>query len=150
MSDTREINEKYTYMAQALIRRVERFQHLKDVTILCLSSAAEKKSGRKRVYGQCEKVPDKYKWSVPCDFTITLFEPNLVGMRDTQIMALIYHELMHVGYDGDKRYIIPHDLEDFAEVVERFGTHWEAVGAKYKDEEEKFLRRMIAFSEGQE
>ena len=63
---------------------------------------------------------------MPCDFTITVFEPNCEGMTDEQLRILLLHELMHVGItidkDGAEAYhIVPHDLEDFRAIVGRFG-----------------------------
>lgn len=84
-----------------------------------------------RVLGQCEKIQDKYKWSIPCDFTITVFEPNVEGLTDEQIRILLFHELLHVGInrDGDKEsyFVNPHDLEDFKLIVDKYGTDWNIV-----------------------
>lgn len=79
--------------------------------------------------GQCEKVAEKYKWGIPCDFTITIFEPNIVGFTEEQIKILLFHELLHVGYDpeGERLYVKPHDLEDFKLIINEFGTDWAQV-----------------------
>ena len=66
---------------------------------------------------------------MPCDFTITVFEPNCTGMDDERISRLLYHELLHVGIkvnkDGEERYFVrPHDLEDFRACVDRWGADW--------------------------
>ena len=79
-----------------------------------------------------KKVAQKYKWSVPCDFTITVFEPNVEGFTDEQIEILLFHELLHVGItqndDGTETYsTVPHDLEDFKLIIDRFGTEWSKV-----------------------
>ena len=83
----------------------------------------------KSVFGQCEKVPDKYKWSVPCDFTITIFEPNVERFTEEQMRILILHELMHVGVlkDGNEEnyFIRPHDIEDFRTIIEKYGLDWD-------------------------
>lgn len=44
--------------------------------------------------------------------------------------ALIYHELLHIGIDGEKYSVIPHDLEDFKAVIDRYGAHWSDVKEK--------------------
>lgn len=74
--------------------------------------------------GQCE-----YKWGIPCDFTITIFEPNIIGFSEYQLRILLFHELLHVGYDleEDRKYIKPHDLEDFKIIIDEFGTDWAKV-----------------------
>jgi len=132
--DTRTISEKYARIGNYLIDNVEELQHLSDETIIYLSSTAEKKSKKRKVLGECEKVQDKNKWAIPCDFTITLFEPNMAGLTDEQVAMVIYHELLHIGSDGDSKWIKPHDLNDFKSIIDRFGTGWDVPGALCKDE----------------
>ena len=88
----------------------------------------EKKSNRREVYGQCEKVPDRYRWIIPYDFTITLFEPNIERLDDEQIRILLLHELMHVGIDVDGNeetyYVVAHDVEDFRDIIDKYGMDW--------------------------
>lgn len=127
MSDNRRISEEYQQIADELINTRPEFEHIKesDATIICLASDCEKKNGKDRVvFGQCEKVADKYKWGIPCDFTITIFEPNVAGWDDERIRILIMHELHHVGIDEGRFYIVKHDLEDFKAIVEEFGASW--------------------------
>lgn len=127
--DNRTINDRYTEIAYDLIDARPELEPLRgaDITILCLSSDAEKKNGKKLVFGQCEKIADKYKWGIPCDFTITIFEPNIIGWTDVQLRILIFHELLHVGVDGDRLFIVPHDLEDFRVIIDEFGVDWNVV-----------------------
>lgn len=124
--DTRRVSDEYNRIAQDLIMERPELEHLRDadVTIICLASAHEKKSGNKLVLGQCEKIAEKYKWGIPCDFTITIFEPNCAGMTEEQMKILILHELLHVGVDGDRLYIVQHDLEDFKAIISEFGVNW--------------------------
>lgn len=80
------------------------------------------------VFAQCEKVAEKYKWGIPCDFTITVFEPNVAKFNEAQLRVLLFHELLHIGVefndDGISFSVKPHDLEDFKLIVDRFGTDW--------------------------
>ena len=128
--EIRTINESYSQIADRLIKTEESLQSIResDVRIIYLSSDHELKKNGKLVFGQCEKVPDKYKWAVPCDFTITVFEPNVERLTEEQIRILLFHELLHVGIKKDgneeKYLIIPHDIEDFREVIERYGVDW--------------------------
>ena len=129
MADNRQINELYQQIAKELIEARPELDYIKnsDVSIICLSSQHEKKTKKKVVFGQCEKIADKYKWGIPCDFTITVFEPNVCGFTPEQIKILIFHELLHVGIDGDKLFINPHDLEDFKAIIDKFGVDWNVV-----------------------
>ena len=134
MSDNRSMNDFYKQIAKELIDVRPELEKIResDVQIILLSSDKKAKSKGGALYGQCEKIQDKYKWAIPADFTITLFEPNLEGFTDEQLSILIFHELLHVGVDldenGDWKYtIIPHDLEDFKVIVDEYGTDWAEV-----------------------
>lgn len=128
--DSRIINEQYAEIGADLIAKEKELEHIKDsdVTIIYLSSEHEKKGSRKRILGECEKVPEKWKWAVPGDFTITVFEPNVERLSPEQLRILIFHELLHVGIEKDgneeKYYIVPHDIEDFRTILERYGMEW--------------------------
>ena len=128
--DSRRINEEYAEIAHDLINSEPELADIKDsgVTIVYLSSEHEKKDKGKVVFGQCEKVAEKYKWGIPCDFTITVFEPNVIKFTTEQIRILLFHELLHIGVefndDGISYSIRGHDLEDFKLIIDRFGTDW--------------------------
>jgi predicted metallopeptidase len=130
MADFRKINEHYAEIAAELIEEEPALEYIAEsnVTIVYLSSDSEKTNKGKVVCGQCEKVPDKYRWGIPADFTITVFEPNVEKFTDEQIKILLFHELLHIGIEEDgneERYFIrPHDLEDFKLIIDRFGTEW--------------------------
>ena len=131
--DTRQMNDEYAQIGADLIATEPSLEPLRDcrATIVYLSSEHEKKSKRKLVLGECEKVPEKYKWAVPADFTITLFEPNVERMNPEQIRQVVFHELLHVGIEKDGNeesyFIVPHDVEDFRECIDRFGFDWGSV-----------------------
>ena len=128
--DKRSINEKYAEVARELIQTERSLEPIRDssVTIIYLSSEHEKKQGSKLICGQCERVPEKYRWAVPADFTITVFEPNVERFTDHQIRILLLHELLHVGIEKDGNEEVyslrPHDVEDFREIIERYGMDW--------------------------
>lgn len=132
--DKRCINEHYAEIGNDLIKTEPELIDIlnSQATIIYLSSAHAKKADGKVVYGQCEKVAEKYKWGIPCDFTITIFEPNAEKFTEEQLRILIFHELLHIGIefngDGSETYSIKgHDLEDFKLIIDRFGTDWSKV-----------------------
>lgn len=129
MGEIRTINEDYQKIANELIATRPELEDIKnsDVTIICLASDQEKKSNGKLIFGQTEKIADKYKWGIPCDFTITIFDPNVAYWTADQMKILMLHELLHVGVDGDRLYIRPHDLEDFKSIVAEYGVDWAEV-----------------------
>ena len=129
--DTRYINDEYARIGAELIDAEEALIDIKNsqATIIYLSSNHAKQDKGRTIYGQCEKVQEKYKWGIPADFTITLFEPNLQGKSAEAIRRIIFHELLHVGVefnnDGSEAYNVkPHDLEDFKLLIDRWGTDW--------------------------
>ena len=132
--DKREINDRYAEIGMRLVKTEPVLEHIKNsqATIIYLSSDHKKSHDGKKIFAQCERVPEKYKWSVPCDFTITVFEPNIEGFSDEQIEILLLHELLHVGIvlneDGTEIYsCVPHYLEDFKLIIDRYGTDWAKV-----------------------
>lgn len=104
-----------------------------DVRIGFLRSFKEKHSSGKDVFGECIKVSELYEPFCPYDFLIVLYELNITGMSERQLYALMHHELLHVGVsekDGELKYkIAPHDIEEFDEIISRYGLHWAAPGA---------------------
>lgn len=132
--DNREISEEYARIGAEVIETEESLIDIRNsqATIIYLTSEQKKLSKGKKVCAECEKVPDKYKWSVPSDFTITVFLPNVDGFSEEQKRILMFHELKHVGIvfnsDGSESYnTVPHDYEDFKEIIDRYGTNWSTV-----------------------
>jgi len=127
---------RYGRIARRLIRTLPEFADIKesDVRIAYLSSQKEKISNRKIVFGECCKVEEKYAWTCPYDFFIVIYEPNIVDFDDHQLETLIRHELHHVGIEytdnGLKYYIVPHDVEEFWEIIRECGLDWSDRNAK--------------------
>ena len=57
------------------------------------------------------------------DFIITFYADS-AGIGEEYLKILMRHELMHIGYDGEKRYIVPHDCEDFKAIIRDYGVDW--------------------------
>ena len=136
----RQINDNYRAIAEELIQAEPALAYIKDskVKITYLESDQSKKDGKdKQVLGECEKVAAKNRWAISCDFTITLFKNNIIGMSAEQIKTLLFHELLHIdidmGTDGEEVYNVrKHDLEDFKIIIDRFGTDWATTPKKEK------------------
>ena len=131
MEESRHINEEYSKIGMELIKSEQLLDDIRqsEATIIYLSSDKEKKSKGKTVFAECEKINSKYKWAIPCDFTITVYEPNVIALTEDQIRILIFHELLHVGIeymnDGSEKYSVkPHDVEEFRAIIDRFGIDW--------------------------
>lgn len=129
--ETRVIREEYAEMAAKIIEEEPLLTDIANshATIIYLGSDNPKTGKGKTIYAECEKVQDKNKWAIPCDFTITVYEPNTVAFTEEQMRILLFHELMHVKIefteDGQEKYgINPHDYEDFKVIIDRYGTEW--------------------------
>lgn len=98
--------------------------------IAYLSSQEEKKEGKgtKIVFGDCKTVPDNMQWTCPYDILITIYEPNICYFTQEQKEILLWHELKHIGVNQDGTeadyYIIPHDYEEFKEIIDLYGLDW--------------------------
>lgn len=132
--DNRELSPEWAAIANEVIEKEKSLVNIRNsqVTFSFLTSEQKKMAKGKKVCAECEKVPDKYKWSIPADFTITVFLPNVEGFSEEQKRILMFHELKHVGImfneDGSETYAtIPHDYEDFKEIIDRYGTEWSTV-----------------------
>lgn len=131
MAETRVPSRRYEQMARKLIDEEAALAPIakSEARIAYLASDAKKVAHGKTVFGQCERVPDRYKWAVPFDFAIVLYEPNVAGFTDAKLRTLLLHELMHVGVfhdkEGEEVYkVVPHDVEEFGAIIDRFGRGW--------------------------
>lgn len=126
--DKREQSEYYAELAQELIDTEPLLQPLQEVefTIIYLVSKHKKKSGGMTIHGETEKVQDKNKWAIPGDCTITIYEENNVGMTEEQLRILMFHELLHIEVSEDYKSfkIRQHNVQDFREIIDRFGMDW--------------------------
>lgn len=140
--ETRTINEEYSKIGRELIETEEALVDILNsrATIIFLSSDKKKMEKGKVVHAECEKISDKYKWGIPADYTITVFEPNCQGFSERQMRILLFHELLHVGIefrDGSEKYTTnPHDLEDFKLIIERFGPRWAEIDSSEEEGKE--------------
>ncbi|MBR0085657.1 MAG: hypothetical protein IJL97_03810 [Lachnospiraceae bacterium] len=131
-----EKSKEYKERAERLIRELPEFKDLKDsdVRIEYLISQREKRKDRKIIYGECHKVSQLYSWCCPYDFFIVIYEPNVAGFTNEQIDTLLRHELHHIGIDysdlGMSYYIVPHDVEEFWEIINDCGLDWSDMNAE--------------------
>lgn len=122
-----EVSNYLMKIADELMDTNDKFSHLRDYgcRIVYLMSDQPKKSAGRSVYADTEKVKDKYKCFSPYDFVITFYQPNCAGLEEEHLKRLMFHELLHIGFDEDGNCsIIPHDVEDFREVIGNWGMNW--------------------------
>lgn len=124
-------SRKYSAIARRILReRAEEFADILDseVRIAYLESDQEKRRGRKTIYGECHRVDADYSWCCPYDFFIVVYEPNVEEFSPAQLEILIRHELHHIGVSytdtGIKYFIVPHDVEEFRQIIDECGLDW--------------------------
>ena len=137
------LSDEYAEIAHKLIVSLPEFADLaeSDVSIAYLSSNKEKRTKNKMIFGECVKVEPMYKWCCPYDFMIIIYEPNVSQFIYQQIETLIRHELHHIGIEysdtGLKYYIVPHDIEEFWEIINDNGLDWSYRDAKGRTSEQQ-------------
>ena len=96
------------------------------------SFEAKKDKGR-QINADCRKVNGVYTAYLPFDFVVTFYEPNIYHMTENQKKILMLHELRHIGI-GEKGFRIEnHDVEDFRDILERFGIEWNGFDQEVPD-----------------
>lgn len=81
----------------------------------------------KIVFGDCSKVKPREKAFMPAkyDFIICFYEPNSMLLDDEQQDILMWHELKHIGITPKGNfYVVPHDVEDFSDILREYGLDW--------------------------
>jgi len=113
-------------MRQTGERLIEaKFPHLRDASICYLDSDEEKHSSGRTIYADAKKVGEPYRTITGYDFLITFYANAYdADVSDEARVVLMEHELMHIGYNEGECSIIPHDLDDFAAIVDAYGVDW--------------------------
>ena len=129
MREICEQNDDYARIGAELIQAEKSLNWIREteVSIGFMSSNKAKVSNGKTVFGQCERVPDRYKAFIPYDFLITVYEPNVIDFTSQQIRILLHHELLHCGVtmNAEPTYkVVPPDVEEFNEIIDRYGLDW--------------------------
>lgn len=121
---------QYAQIAEELIKTEKSLQWMLKVgtRIAFLECGKPKRSEGKVVFGECIKVEEYQQVFCPYDFIIVVYAPNVYHMTHEQKRILIHHELLHCGFSTTKSGIryktVPHDYEDFREIVFTHGLEW--------------------------
>lgn len=102
------------------------------ISVGFVSSTKEKKYGRiKNVLAECHKVTELESLYCPHDFLIIVYELNCEGLTDEQMKILLWHELEHIGIDPEtgEFFVKPHDVEEFDNIINAHGLHWQEGGS---------------------
>lgn len=104
-----------------------------DVKIGYVRSYEAKQDKGKQVNADCRKVKGTYTAYLPFDFIVTFYEPNTYYMTENQKKILMLHELRHIGI-GERGFRLEnHDIEDFKDILARYGIDWNGFGQDVPD-----------------
>ncbi|GEA17771.1 putative metallopeptidase [Moorella sp. E306M] len=122
------INEAYRPIAEALVKKYPELRFKLVDEILFVDNTEDKgKQKNKYKNAQIGKIPEKYREIITqltgrsFSYIMEFYKRNIETMSREQIIALVYHELRHIGADGD---IILHDIEDWANMHYKLGPDW--------------------------
>ncbi|WP_308894450.1 putative metallopeptidase [Candidatus Desulfosporosinus nitrosoreducens] len=104
-----------------------------DIKIGFIRSYEAKRDKGRQVNADCRKVNSIYTAYLPFDFIVTFYEPNTYYMTENQKKILMLHELRHIGIGERGLRLEPHDIEDFKDIIERFGIEWNGFDQEVPD-----------------
>lgn len=106
-------------------RLIDRWHEpLQDARIGVIMRSEAPTAGGKFVLGGAEKVSARAQVYAPHDFIIWLSADRWGLLSPFQREALIDHQLCHCQWLDESASIRPHDIEEFTEILERYGYWW--------------------------
>lgn len=123
------INEAYRPIAEQLCRKfTKEIGHIATEEILFIDNGEAKKMAKgKKIFAQIGTIPAKYSEIVEqmtkkrFYYVMEFFKPHTDQLSKEQIVAVVYHELRHIGSDGK---IIDHHITDWIEMIDKLGPAW--------------------------
>ena len=144
MADIYKESEYYRKLAEEVLEEhAEEFADIRefDAKIGYLTSTKVKKRSGFIVNADCRKVAPEYRWCCHYDFLITVYEESVKMLTREQKKVLMWHELKHVGIQSDgeekKLSLIPHDVQDFSDIIKSKGINWSSPG--YTEDETEII-----------
>lgn len=129
-----EPSKQLRYLADKIIHRFPEFSFIKEWNIkIGYVISQERKQGKKIIYADCRKVQEVFRAYLPFDFIITFYEQNTGMLNENQIKVLMLHELRHIGMGERGLTIVPHDIEDFSDILSKYGLDWNESGKELPD-----------------
>jgi len=129
-----KLDGRLKHLAKQILNKMPELFDIRDVVgienigfVRCFKN---KNYGKKIKYAECRKVKSSYKAFIPYDYIITFYDYNTSLLSQNQKKLLMYHELKHIDSTGG---IIPHDVEDFSDILKNFGIDWAKQGATVPD-----------------
>ena len=129
-----EPNKEMQELSDKIVNKFREFNFIKEYNIqIGYVISYEHKNGEKTIYADCRKLTESIKAYLPYDFLITFYECNTGNMNGNQKKILMYHELKHIGIGEKGVKIIPHDIEDFKDILAKYGLEWNEFNQEVPD-----------------
>ncbi len=120
MGKFRKASDEVVKIAEYMINQYH--ESLKDARVgLLFRDEAPVTDGRVTL-GQAKKINEDMKPYVQYDFVIWVAEDYWYQLTEKQKQALIDHELCHCYFAGRRATMQPHDINEFACILERHGV----------------------------
>ena len=131
------ITDAYRPIARALLDKYPELSHIDPDRMLFVENVESHGMSKGKPRLACtRRVPEMWFEIVrqltgrKFDYVIEFFRVNTLGLSRAQLVAVIYHELKHIGPDGQ---LVAHDLEDWGEMVATLGPGWYLPEAQIPD-----------------
>jgi hypothetical protein len=121
-----EVSHELQQLGESVVANMPELHIIRDygVKIGYVISYYSKNKDGKSVFADCRKVTNTYTAFLPFDFIITFYDPNTYLLTDNQKKILMLHELKHIGMGPKGLRVEPHDIEDFAGILQNYGLNW--------------------------
>lgn len=114
------IGSDWQEVAEKLIEKFDvAFSHIEIDKVLFLSESEK----TPKQYADVRFVKFPFNFITEYKYIIIFYENNTQAMTDSQRHMLVFHELLHIDETFEK--IKKHNLEDFRELVGRWGVNWD-------------------------
>jgi len=131
------IREQFRPIAEALVAKYPELKHIRVEKILFVANTTGSgKNKDKKKLAQVATIPAKWTEILyqltgrQFSYLMEFFTLNCNGLRREQYIALVYHELLHIGVDGKLRC---HDIEDWSNMINGLGPFWNEQLSEDKD-----------------
>jgi len=121
-----EVAEDLRELGEKIIGAIPELHVIRNFNIKVdyIRSYEPKRDKGKTIFADCRKVKSAYTAYLPFDFIVTFYEPNTYHMTENQKKILMLHELRHIGIGERGLRIEDHDIEDFRDILTRYGFDW--------------------------
>lgn len=121
-----EVSPELQALGEQVIDHMPELSIIRDfgVRVGYVLSYYPKIKNRRIICGDCRKVTEAYTAYLPFDFIVTFYQPNIAYMSANQQKILMLHELRHIGMGPKGLRLEPNDVEDFADILARYGITW--------------------------